>query len=75
MNYKEWFDKIKNCEDGHVEDLETIYQMFKARMMDEQSHKHPETVPMYDRDGKYLGEWNGKVESGPKYQTQKSHDT
>jgi NADPH-dependent curcumin reductase CurA len=34
-----------------------------------QSNKESETKPMYDREGNYLGEWNGKVTTGAQYRT------
>ncbi len=31
------------------------------------STQNTETVPMHDREGNYIGEWNGKIESGAQY--------
>jgi len=38
------------------------------------SYKQSETVPMHDREGNYVGEWNGKIESGPRYPTQQQDE-
>lgn len=39
-------------------------------MIRDNPNKHPETKPIYDREGNYVGEWNGKIVSGPQYSTQ-----
>ena len=34
-------------------------------------NKHPETKPIYDREGNYVGEWNGELSTGAKYQSKR----